>query len=326
MTPLRDWSRREFLRSTLLALGWGTFRPGGWQESDLPAMPMRPLGKTGLQVSLLGFGGAPLGGLRDEEKAVQIIQKMIDLGVNYLDTAPSYSKGVSERRVGKAIKGRRDKVIIATKTLPRSRKAALDDLEGSLRRLGTDYVDLWQIHRARTHADLDRVFADNGPVRAGEEAILAGKVRFLGVTGHTHPEINVRAIKEYDFDAILMPFNIADPLFLSFERDVLPIALEKGMGVIGMKVLAASKLLGRGGLTAQECLRYGYSLPVSTAIIGVRSMDHVEEAVKSALLPALNKGEMAQLNGRITEHPGKDLEWYKSEALAPRQGKPRRTF
>ncbi|MCZ6603191.1 MAG: aldo/keto reductase, partial [Planctomycetota bacterium] len=202
--PRREWSRREFLASTALALGWTALGRGVWADEQPPVMPLRPLGKTGLQVSLLGLGAYPVGSLPDEDKAIGVVHRLLDVGVNYLDTAPSYSNGTSELRVGKAIRGKRDKVILATKTLPRDRKGAMKDLEASLVRLGTDHVDLWQIHSIRNHKDVDALFDDNGSVRAGEDAIKAGKVRFLGVTGHTNPELHLRVIKEYDFATMLM--------------------------------------------------------------------------------------------------------------------------
>ena len=312
------WSRREFLRSTVLALGWGAFGGEDWQEGEPPKLPRRQLGKTDLTVTLLGLGAAQVGVHADEDRAVEVVQRMIDLGVNYIDTAPSYAGGISEARVGKAIRERRDKVILATKTGHRDRKGALADLEGSLRRLGTDHIDIWQIHSIQSHGDLDRALQDQGSVKAGEDAIRSGKVRFLGVTGHAHPDLNLRAIREYDFATILMPLNVADPLFLSFEKEVLPAAVEKGMGVVAMKVLAAGNLPGRGGLGAQDCVRYAASLPISCAVVGLKSVEEAEAAATAIRLPPLGPSERAKLTERIPDHPGKSLEWYKNKKIRPR--------
>ncbi len=245
-------------------------------------IPTRPLGNTGVRVTILGLGGE--GVLRTwgrEREAAAVIQRALDLGITYCDTAPAYSG--SQDYYGAVLRERRREIFLASKTHDRTRDGSLRLLEESLRRLKTDHLDLWQLHDLREMEELDDIFGTRGAIRALEEAKAEGRVRFLGLTGHYDPEVLVEAIRRYPFDALLVALNAADRARRSFIERLLPAATERGMGIIGMKVLWGGRLLRPGGIqSAGEALRYVLSLPVSTAIIGFRSVSEVGEAVAAA--------------------------------------------
>jgi aryl-alcohol dehydrogenase-like predicted oxidoreductase len=240
-------------------------------------LPKRPLGKTGQQVTLFGLGGE--GVLRTDgrgNEAVRVIHRALDLGVNYFDTAPAYASSVDY--YGAALGSRRRQIFLASKTHERTREGSLRLLEDSLRRLHTDYLDLWQLHDLRTTEQLDQVFGKGGAIEALQQARKEGRVRFLGLTGHHDPAILLEAMRRFDFDTILVALNAADVHRLSFLQTVLPEAARRGMGIIGMKVHAAGRLLGTGTLLADETIGYVLSQPgVSTVIIGCNNPSEVED-------------------------------------------------
>ncbi|MCX5730614.1 MAG: aldo/keto reductase [Deltaproteobacteria bacterium] len=247
------------------------------------AMPTRELGRTGFRVGLFSLGGqAAIEQPDNEAAAVAIVERALDLGVNYIDTSARYGGEArwSERYVGQVMKRRRREAFLATKTHDRTRDGSLRLLEKSLHLLQTDQVDLWQLHAMSTMADVDAVFARGGAIEAFEKARAEKLVRFLGLTGHTDPDVLAAAIRRFPFDAVLMAVNAADPHHLPFQKTLLPLAVEKGMGIIGMKIPARGRLLG--ALTMPEAMRYVLSLPVSTVIVGVDSITQLEENVETA--------------------------------------------
>jgi aryl-alcohol dehydrogenase-like predicted oxidoreductase len=239
---------------------------------------LTPLGKTGLFVERVSLGGE--GVLRTHGRAteaVPVITTALDAGVRYCDTAPAYDQ--SQDYYGAAFRerpGARDGLVLASKTHARDKKGALALLGESLRRLGTDRLDVWQMHDLRTKADLRAMFAAGGAIAAAEEAKKEGRIRFVGLTGHHDPDILLEAIRTYDFDSVLLPINPADPARRPFLTTVVPAAREKKMGVVGMKVLSAGQLVADGAATAEECIRYAMAF-ADTVIIGCSSPEEVRQ-------------------------------------------------
>src|ERR1700723_1235542 len=203
-------------------------------------IPRRPLGKTGQQVSIIGLGGYHLGSVQSRELAVRLVQEAVDAGVTFFDNAWEYNDHRSEEWMGLGLQGRRDKVFLMSKvcTHGRDKKVAMQQLEESLKRLGTDHLDLWQIHEVIHENDPDLHFAKGGVIEALDEAKKAGKVRFVGFTGHKHPAIHLKMLAhDFPFDSVQMPLNCFDATYRSFEKEVLPAALKRGMAALGMKSL-----------------------------------------------------------------------------------------
>ncbi len=256
---------------------------------DTAAIPRRPLGKTGEQVSILCLGGFHLG-VPPRPEAIRIVHTAIDAGVTFMDNAWEYNDGESERRMGKALAqdGYRQKAFLMTKDCAHDRRAehSLRKLEESLRRLQTDYLDLWQIHEVVWPDDPDRIFAPGGGMEAMLAAKQAGKVRYIGFTGHKDPFVHLRMLEiaaqhQFRFDAVQMPLNVMDAHFRSFEQQVLPILQRDGIGVLAMKTLAGGAILRSRVATATECLHYALNLPTSTVITGMESMERLDQAVEA---------------------------------------------
>jgi aryl-alcohol dehydrogenase-like predicted oxidoreductase len=246
------------------------------------AVPHRPMGKTGLSVSVLGLGGFHLGATRSQEEANDIIAMAIDHGINFFDNAWEYHDGLSEERVGRALAGRRDDLIIMTKvcTHGRTKDVAMQQLEQSLRRLRTDHLDVWQVHEVVYQNDPDLIFAPNGAAEALALAKQQGKVRFVGFTGHKAPSIHLAMLAhDFPFDTVQMPLNCLDATFRSFAEQVLPEAQRRGMAVFGMKSLGGSgEIVKYGAATPAEALRYAMSIPgVATTISGNESVDILQQ-------------------------------------------------
>jgi uncharacterized protein len=243
-------------------------------------IPQREIA-PGVATSALGFGGYHLGLIPDESEAIRLLHAAIDAGITFLDNAWEYNHHVSEERMGKALAvGKRDQVFLMTKVCTHGRGAdvAMRQLEESLARLRTDHLDLWQIHEVVYDDDPARHYAKGGVVEALEKAKREGKVRFLGFTGHKRPMIHREMIElGFPFDTVQMPLNVLDPNFRSFEKHVLPLAIERGIQVLGMKAFAEGRMLEAGGVDADDALRYAMSLPVLTTITGIDSqavLDH----------------------------------------------------
>ena len=284
-------SRRNFLKSASLA-GAGLVSAHASQASvsapqssgeAMPSysVPRRPFGKTGEQVSILGVGGFHLGATQDQQEANQLVGRAIDCGINFFDNAWEYKNGLSEERLGTALKGKRDQVILMTKvcTHGRDKSVALQQLEQSLRRLGTDHLDVWQIHEVVYYNDPELIFRPDGAIEALTAAKQQGKVRWVGFTGHKDPAIHLKMLSyNYPFDTIQMPINPLDAQYRSFQQQVLPEANRRGIAVLGMKSLGGSgEMVTHGAMTVEQGLRYAMSLPVATTISGMDSLEVLEQ-------------------------------------------------
>jgi aryl-alcohol dehydrogenase-like predicted oxidoreductase len=244
-------------------------------------VPRKPLGKTGLQVSAIGVGGYHLGSAKDEDESRRIVDMAIEAGVNFFDNAWDYHDGESEQRLGNALKGKRDRVVLMTKvcTHGRDKAIAMRMLEESLHRLQTDHIDVWQIHEVIYDNDPDLIFRPNGAAEALVQAKKDGKVRFVGFTGHKDPSIHLKMLSHnFPFDTVQMPLNCLDATFRSFEEQVLPEVNRLGMAPLGMKSMGGSgELIRHGVVTAAEALSYAMSLPVAVTISGIDSTAVLEQ-------------------------------------------------
>ncbi len=267
-------------------------------------MPMRRLGNTGVEVSLLGIGGFHIG-LPEEPEGIRIVREAIDHGVTFLDNCWDYNEGKSEIRMGKALRdGYRERVFLMTKLDGRTADAATKQLEQSLRRLQTDRLDLVQIHETIRMTDPDRVFAPGGAIEALVEAKRQGKLRFIGFTGHKSPAIHKHMLETaaahgFRFDTVQMPLNAMDPHYDSFQKDVLPILVRENIGVLGMKPMGSGIFLQSGVIQPVECLHYSMTLPTSVVITGCDSLGVLKQALLAAYTwKPLSAGAMEALLAR----------------------------
>lgn len=259
---------------------WPTGHPIGLTEE----LPARTLGKTGQKISILGLGGHHVGQVRDDHEAIQLVRAAIDMGVTFMDCAWEYHQGRSEMLLGKALQdGYRQQVFLMTKHHGRDRKTAMQHLEDSLRRLKTDAVDLWQFHEIIYEDDPDMIFAPGGGIEAADEAVKQGKVRYIGFTGHKHPAIFRKMLSfDYPWDAVQMPVNVLDAHFRSFQKEILPILLERNIGPIAMKSMGSGHVLESGVIGPKQALRYAWSQPVATVVCGMTNREQLEENVQAA--------------------------------------------
>jgi predicted aldo/keto reductase-like oxidoreductase len=310
MQNKKRFTRRSFVKGSAAAVtasfvvrpGMASGRSGQAREAD--GVPHRPLGKTGAQVSCLGVGGYHLGSIKEEKESTELVARALDAGVNFFDNCWEYHDGVSEVRLGAALKGKRDKAFVMTKvcTHGRGKDVAMKQLEESLRRLQTDHLDLWQIHEVVYWNDPELIFAPNGAAEALLAAKQQGKVRFVGFTGHKNPAIHLKMLAhDFPFDTVQMPLNALDATFRSFEQQVLPAAKKRGVAVLGMKSLGGSgEMAVNGAVTPEEGLRYAMSLPVATTISGMDSLAVLEQNLKVALgFQPLGPEKMVTLRERV---------------------------
>jgi uncharacterized protein len=281
MSHAFDQTRRTFVESFML--GAAALVARGQSGAEIPK---RPLGRTGLEVSALGIGGYHLGSANSDAEATQIVNEALDAGVNFFDNAWEYHQGLSEERLGRALKGKRDHAVVMTKvcTHGRDKNVAMRQLEESLTRLQTDHVDVWQIHEVIYETDPDLIFAPNGAADALIEAKRQGKVRFVGFTGHKDPSIQLKMLShDFPFDTVQMPLNCLDATFRSFETNVLPEANRRGIAALGMKSLGGSgELVREGAVIVTIGLRYAMSLPVAVTISGIDSVSVLHQNLKVA--------------------------------------------
>jgi aryl-alcohol dehydrogenase-like predicted oxidoreductase len=245
-------------------------------------VPRRAMGSTGLQVSILGMGGYHLGAVAGQEQVNNMVAKALDHGINFFDNAWEYYGGMSEERVGTALKGKRDQAIVMTKVCTHGRKkdVAMRMLEESLTRLQTDHLDVWQVHEVIYYNDPERAYQTDGVLEALTAAKQQGKVRFVGFTGHKNPSIHLEMLNRgFHFDTVQMPINPFDPSYRSFELHVLPVAVQKGMAVFSMKSMSGSgESIVQGALTPTEALSYAMSVQgVSTTVSGMDSMEVLDQ-------------------------------------------------
>jgi aryl-alcohol dehydrogenase-like predicted oxidoreductase len=269
---------------------------------------MRVLGRTGVKVSMLGLGGFHLGIPKDDAEAVRIVHAAMDHGVTFLDNCWDYNEGKSEQRMGQALAGgRRAKVFLMTKLDGRTRQSAEQQLEQSLQRLKTDVIDLVQVHEVIRMNDPERVFGPGGAMEALVAARKAGKLRFIGFTGHKDPSIHLHMLEVakkqgFVFDTVQMPVNVMDAHFKSFTREVLPKARLQDTAVLGMKSLGSGLILKSGVVQAPECLRYSLSQPVSVQITGCDTMGVLEQALAVSLdFKPMSEKEQKQLLARTAQ-------------------------
>ena len=260
------------------------------QSTSNSQIPYRKLGSTGEQVSAIGLGGWHLGFKSiDEEMSIKIIRSALDRGINFMDNCWDYNEGASEIRMGKALRdGYRQKAFLMTKIDGRTKEDASKQLEESLRRLQTDHIDLVQHHEILRYDDPHRIFDEEGANTALVEARIAGKIRYIGFTGHKDPHIHLYMLdvaKEngFKFDTVQMPLNVMDAHYRSFEKLVLPKLVRENIGVLAMKTLANGTILESKTVTAIECLQYALNLPTSVVITGCESMDDLNQAIAAAV-------------------------------------------
>jgi predicted aldo/keto reductase-like oxidoreductase len=303
--------RRTFISSTAIAAGLGATAEAA-DSGKLKAgdIPKRVFGKTGEKLTIIGQAGGRFPMISIEEaKAVTL--RAYDLGINYFDVARIYWDGKSEEVYGAVLAPFRKNIFLTSKSPVRDRKGAEADLEKSLRALKTDHLDLWQIHQVSTMDEVKQIFAPGGAIEAFEAAKKAGKCRFMGFTGHHDPEVHLAMLKNYDrYDTILMPLHPADPSYLSFEKNVLPVAVERGMGIQAMKSTANSKLLH--SITVRECISYVLSLPVHCLALGCTTIGQIEDDVRIAQrFQAMGEPQMAALREKAARFKGPQLEDWK---------------
>jgi predicted aldo/keto reductase-like oxidoreductase len=269
-------------------------------------MPYRVLGRTGVQVSALGLGGSHIGSPQlSSAEAVKIIQAALDGGLSFMDNSWDYFEGESEKRLGKALKGGyRSRAFVMTKVDGRSKKEAARQLDESLKRLGLDEIDLLQHHEVIRFDDADRIFAPGGAMEAFVAARKAGKIRFIGFTGHKDPEVHLHMLKvarqhKFRFDTVQMPLNLFDTHYRSFEKKVLPELVRGGIGVLGMKSMGSGVLLKSKAVKPIECLHYALNLPTSVMITGIDSMKILKQAFQAAAtFKPLSRQQVAKLRAK----------------------------
>ena len=280
-------SRRHFVTRAMSAAALAEQVIAQTSSASATGVPTRVLGRTGVRVSIIGIGGWHIGAVPDKKEAVRIMHAAIDEGINFFDNAWDYQDGGAETVMGEALSGgKRDKVFLMTKNCERDYKGSMKNLDDSLRRLKTDRLDLWQFHEMVYDNDPDWVF-EKGGLKAALEAQKAGKVRFIGFTGHKDPRIHLKMLsKPHNWDTAQMPINLLDYSYRSFQNEVVPVCLKKNVGVIGMKGLAGGypqgRLLSHVKLTAEECYRYCLSLPITVQVMGINSMEHLKADIALA--------------------------------------------
>ena len=337
-----DATRRDVLRLGIAAAGLtagAMTRSFAEDATSAPHQPpirkgdmlYRPLGNTGEQVSVLGLGGHHIGRPTDEQEAIRLIRSAIDHGMTFMDNCWDYHDGASEIRMGKALRdGYRAKAFVMTKIDGRTKQEAAKQIEESLKRLQTDHIDLMQHHEVIRMEDPDRIFAEGGAQEALVQAKKAGKIRYIGFTGHKDPVVHLRMLEvaakhQFRFDAVQMPLNVMDAHFRSFEHHVLPVLVKEHIGVLGMKSMAGNHIIKTGTVTAVECLHYAMTLPTSVVITGIETMtilDQSLEAVRSfkpmttsQITALLNRTAVAAADGRY--EPFKTTEKFDGTARYP---------
>ena len=303
-----DVNRRDFIKLTTatgIAVGAGAHSFAA--ESRSGDMIYRTLGRTGERVSAIGLGGYHIGN-PGEPEAIKLIRSAIDRGITFMDNCWDYHDGDSEIRMGKALRdGYRDKVFLMTKIDGRTKAAAAKQIDESLKRLQADRVDLMQHHEVIRVEDPDRIFGEGGAQEAVLEAKKAGKIRYIGFTGHKDPFVHLRMLEVarthgFHFDAVQMPLNVMDAHFRSFEKQVLPVLVKEEIGVLGMKPLASGAIPQAKAATAIECLQYALNLPTSVVINGMDKMEHLDQALEAVrTFKPMNEAQVASLLARTKD-------------------------
>jgi predicted aldo/keto reductase-like oxidoreductase len=311
-------SRRRFLELATVAGFMAGVSRNSWGAETREGIPYRTLGRTAEKVSMVGLGGYHIGSQSSEQESIRIIRTAIDNGINFLDNCWDYNDGASEVRMGKALRdGYRQKAFLMSKIDGRTKKAASAQIDESLRRLQTEHIDLMQFHEVIRDSDPDRIFREGGGMEAMLEAKKAGKVRYVGFTGHKSPDIHLKMLNtafahNFTFDSVQMPLNVMDAHYNSFGQKVLPVLVKHNIGVLGMKPMGDSLILKSKTVTPIECLHFAMNLPTSVVITGCDSLPILEQALKAARsFRPLSKDEVAALlaktdqaarNGKFEEY------------------------
>ena len=302
-----SYNRRELL-GALATVSLAALPSGAAADERKGDMIYRTFGTTGIKVSAIGLGGSHVGNPADENDGIRIVRSAIDRGINFMDNCWDYHDGKSEVVMGKALRdGYREKVFLMTKFDGRTKDATARQIDESLRRLQTDHIDLMQFHENIRLEDPDRFFAPGGPREALEEARKAGKIRYIGFTGHKDPIVHERMLEEaaahqFHFDSCQMPLNVLDAHFRSFEKNVLPKLVAQGIAALGMKPLAEGEIPRSGVATAIECLHYSLSLPTTVVINGCESMERLDQALEAArTFKPLTEAQMNALRAKTRQ-------------------------
>jgi uncharacterized protein len=312
--------RRRFLQTAAATTLMTSLSKQLADATNKGTVPTRILGHTGEKVSMVGLGGYHLGMQADEQESIRIIRSGLDSGITFLDNCWDYNNGQSEIRMGKALRdGYRQKAFLMTKIDGRTRQAATQQLDESLRRLQTDHIDLLQFHEVIRDTDPDRIFAKGGGMEAVLEAKKQGKVRYIGFTGHKSPDIHLKMLNtafahEFTFDAVQMPLNVMDAHYDSFEKKVLPVLVKHNIGVLGMKPMGDKIILKSKTASPVECLHYAMNLPTSVVITGCDSQEILQQAIGAAkAFKPMSAGEVSSLLAKTAPAAAKgEFEEYKT--------------
>jgi predicted aldo/keto reductase-like oxidoreductase len=309
--PTSNLDRRTFLQAGAAGLAAGSLAPclKAAEDKSPGGIPLRPLGRTGEKVTMIGLGGFHAAVPEDEADSLRLIQRAVDEGITFLDNAWDYMDGKAEDRMGKAISqgGRRDKIFLMTKCCGRTAKDAQSNLEDSLRRLRTDHLDLWQFHEINYDNDPDWIFAPGGALEFALKAKEQGKVRHLGFTGHKHPEIHLKMLaKPYEWVSVQMPLNVLDSQYRSFQHMVLPVLNKAGIAPLGMKSLGGmGNIVREAGVPVADALRYVFSLPIASLVSGIDSEKVLDQNLKIVReFQPMTRDEMAALEARFSAVAG----------------------
>jgi predicted aldo/keto reductase-like oxidoreductase len=309
-------SRRAFLKTAAaagLSAALGEFGGNLAQAAELAGeIPIRTLGRTGLRVAMIGLGGYHAGLPDKEEDTCAIIHRALDLGINFFDNAYCYQEGRAEERMGRALEGRRQKICLMSKVDQRDARGAREQLEKTLRRLRTDYLDVWQFHAVSRLQELDIIFGPAGAMETAAQAKKEGKIRFLGLTGHFNPAVHLEALKRYAFDTIQMPINVVDPHYKNFRQTVLEEAVKRNLGIIAMKSLGFGNILRLGIAQAAEALPWTWSQPISVLVSGCDRREVLDHNVYLAkTFQPMPESEQAALLERTKLRAAADAEYCK---------------
>ena len=307
--------RRNFIKGSLagamsIGLGANIFNSTAGAGTQIPR---RRLGKTGEMVSILGLGGAHMGRIKNEKESIALIHTALDLGVNFLDSAVSYSAGESERRYGKALKGIRHRAFLMTKSTKRTKKGFGKELHDSLSRFQTDYIDLYQFHSMSGEGDVKTIFGPGGAMEAAAKAQKEGKIRYIGMTSHVDPNLLVLALSYWDgFAAMQFPISVLDPHYLSNLEIIVPKLVEKDIGVLAMKTLAHGNILTHKVATVRETRQFVWTQPVTVMIAGCDNVHHLRDNVQTALdFTPMTLDDQKALLARTEPFKGTKVEYYK---------------
>ena len=312
--------RRKFLQTAAATTFMTSLGKKLARAANTSTVPTRVLGHTGEKISMVGLGGYHIGMQSDEQESIRIIRTALDSGITFLDNCWDYNNGQSEIRMGKALSdGSRQRAFLMTKIDGRTRQAAAQQLEESLRRLQTEHIDLLQFHEVIRDTDPDRIFAKGGGMEAVLEAKKQGKVRYIGFTGHKSPDIHLKMLNtafthDFTFDAVQMPLNVMDAHYDSFEKKVLPVLVKHNIGVLGMKPMGDKIILKSKTASPVECLHYAMNLPTSVVITGCDSLEILQQAIGAAkAFKPMSSGEVSSILAKTGTAAAKgEFEEYKT--------------